>query len=311
MDSGRDTPLLRWVAPFGDPWINARSRLPKAFRSVPRPSSPLGAKASTRCPSCPSTPPAATAPLIASRSSPTEPAARRGPRPPAHSADEEGSTAAAFADQRQLRTQTTHKHTHAKTASAQETERPRRGHGQRPCRHPSPGTPGHASRRPKERAPSSPPHDVQRTRPQPQRRSQPNGLPGGPPRGVRWTEPGNQATNTRRLRPQGTGDGGLVGLGRLERPTSRLSGVRSNQLSYRPESHPQTTPSHPLEDRAGPSRPSLGCLFLREGCADGGGPLPPWAGAVRRRAGSPLKSSQRRHDRTQRTQASWGPLERR
>ena len=30
----------------------------------------------------------------------------------------------------------------------------------------------------------------------------------------------------------------LVGLGRLERPTSRLSGVRSNQLSYRPERHP-------------------------------------------------------------------------
>src|SRR4029079_12849933 len=28
----------------------------------------------------------------------------------------------------------------------------------------------------------------------------------------------------------------LVGLGRLERPTSRLSGVRSNLLSYRPES---------------------------------------------------------------------------
>jgi hypothetical protein len=28
----------------------------------------------------------------------------------------------------------------------------------------------------------------------------------------------------------------LVGLGRLERPTSRLSGVRSNHLSYRPES---------------------------------------------------------------------------
>ena len=28
--------------------------------------------------------------------------------------------------------------------------------------------------------------------------------------------------------------GGLVGLGRFELPTSRLSGVRSNQLSYRP-----------------------------------------------------------------------------
>ena len=34
------------------------------------------------------------------------------------------------------------------------------------------------------------------------------------------------------------GKRGLVGLGRLERPTSRLSGVRSNQLSYRPERHP-------------------------------------------------------------------------
>ena len=29
--------------------------------------------------------------------------------------------------------------------------------------------------------------------------------------------------------------GGLVGLGRFELPTSPLSGVRSNQLSYRPE----------------------------------------------------------------------------
>jgi hypothetical protein len=42
----------RWVAPFGDPRITGRSPLPSAFRSVPRPSSPLGAKASTRCPSC-------------------------------------------------------------------------------------------------------------------------------------------------------------------------------------------------------------------------------------------------------------------
>ena len=40
-----------WVAPFGDPGINDRSHLPLAFRSVPRPSSPLSAKASTRCPS--------------------------------------------------------------------------------------------------------------------------------------------------------------------------------------------------------------------------------------------------------------------
>jgi hypothetical protein len=40
-----------WVSPFGDPGINDRSHLPRAFRSVPRPSSPLSAKASTRCPS--------------------------------------------------------------------------------------------------------------------------------------------------------------------------------------------------------------------------------------------------------------------
>ena len=39
-----------WVAPFGHPGITDRSHLPRAFRSVPRPSSPLSAKASTRCP---------------------------------------------------------------------------------------------------------------------------------------------------------------------------------------------------------------------------------------------------------------------
>lgn len=32
----------------------------------------------------------------------------------------------------------------------------------------------------------------------------------------------------------------MVGLGRLERPTSPLSGVRSNHLSYRPQSDPMT-----------------------------------------------------------------------
>ena len=38
------------VAPFGNPRINDRSHLPAAYRSVLRPSSPLGAKASTKCP---------------------------------------------------------------------------------------------------------------------------------------------------------------------------------------------------------------------------------------------------------------------
>ena len=39
----------RRVSPFGHPWFNACLRLPMAFRSWPRPSSALGAKASTLC----------------------------------------------------------------------------------------------------------------------------------------------------------------------------------------------------------------------------------------------------------------------
>ena len=36
----------------------------------------------------------------------------------------------------------------------------------------------------------------------------------------------------------------MVGLGRVELPTSPLSGVRSNQLSYRPNGWPATPPSN-------------------------------------------------------------------
>ena len=39
----------RRVSPFGHPKIIARMQLPQAFRSLPRPSSPLDAKASTVC----------------------------------------------------------------------------------------------------------------------------------------------------------------------------------------------------------------------------------------------------------------------
>ena len=38
---------LQRVSPFGNPRVNACSRLPEAYRSDPRPSSALGAKAST------------------------------------------------------------------------------------------------------------------------------------------------------------------------------------------------------------------------------------------------------------------------
>jgi len=47
----RDLTLMGRVSPFGYPRINAYWRLPAAFRSLSRPSSPLGAKASTKCPS--------------------------------------------------------------------------------------------------------------------------------------------------------------------------------------------------------------------------------------------------------------------
>ena len=42
---------MRWVSPFGHSRIKDCSHLPVTFRRVPRPSSPLVAKASTRCPS--------------------------------------------------------------------------------------------------------------------------------------------------------------------------------------------------------------------------------------------------------------------
>ncbi len=37
------------VSPFGHLWLNARFQLTRAFRRIPRPSSPLTAKASTVC----------------------------------------------------------------------------------------------------------------------------------------------------------------------------------------------------------------------------------------------------------------------
>jgi hypothetical protein len=40
----------RQVSPFGYPRINACLRLPGAYRSLPRPSSPVCAQASTACP---------------------------------------------------------------------------------------------------------------------------------------------------------------------------------------------------------------------------------------------------------------------
>ena len=44
-----DRQLTCRISPFGNLWIKARLQLPKAYRSLPRPSSALGAKAFTLC----------------------------------------------------------------------------------------------------------------------------------------------------------------------------------------------------------------------------------------------------------------------
>lgn len=43
-------PSVGWVAPFGHLRINSRLQIPADFRSLPRPSSPIEAKASSVCP---------------------------------------------------------------------------------------------------------------------------------------------------------------------------------------------------------------------------------------------------------------------
>ena len=55
----------------------------------------------------------------------------------------------------------------------------------------------------------------------------------------------------------------VVGLGRLELPTSRLSGVRSNQLSYRPSVAIQAFQPIPWKLNRGRSRIDLDCSDRR------------------------------------------------
>src|SRR5215469_5292841 len=92
--------LAGGVAPFGDPGITDRSHLPRAFRSVPRPSSPLSAKASTRCPSLRSirgvfdlVPPAGPLRVRpeANPTTPRNPTAHRG-KPPRHGLSHEDTS---------------------------------------------------------------------------------------------------------------------------------------------------------------------------------------------------------------------------
>jgi hypothetical protein len=180
MDSRDGTPSLGWVAPFGDPRIEACSRLPGAFRSVPRPSSPLDAKASTRCPSLARPAPAAAPP------------GRRVAYP------------------------------------CQVPDAPARD------RHRQSARPPRDQGGPQRPASTTPPHDVKGTRAPPtRRRTGPpaRGRAGGPRNSLTADRPWGMAAPPRR---DGATPSGVVGPGRLERPTSRLSGVRSDRLSYGP-----------------------------------------------------------------------------
>ena len=185
--------LAEWVAPFGDPRIKACSRLPKAFRSVPRPSSPLGAKASTRCPCFPRPPPATTArPAprdLRSRGAPPIGAPRRrktgrrrsGPRCrkliPA-TTTKPGCPPAPEAARRQ--------HTHARCAPCPQTEGPRERQNARlaDARHARRTAHGSLHAPCPRTGTSSPPHDVQTASSQPRPREAAAGkrgsLPGRP-----------------------------------------------------------------------------------------------------------------------------------
>jgi hypothetical protein len=195
-------PQKGWVAPFGDLGITGRSPLPRAFRSVPRPSSPLGAKASTRCPSR-ARPRPAPRPHCAAREQRSEVRDQTRPVCPLHPV---------FCPPEPMR-----------------QHRPYQGFPWRICI-PMPGHDRSAAQDPRVEA-ASPVMPASRSRlasrcqnvsrPTPPCRAR------APISSVR-AAPGAAAPSPRshpRL---------LVGLGRFERPTSRLSGVRSNQLSYRP-----------------------------------------------------------------------------
>ena len=65
-----------------------------------------------------------------------------------------------------------------------------------------------------------------------------------------WTGAGHQTDKNRCIFcPPPTVHGGMVGLGRLELPTSRLSSARSNQLSYKPQAQAAPSALEPAESR--------------------------------------------------------------
>ena len=67
------------------------------------------------------------------------------------------------------------------------------------------------------------------------------------------------STGHARAEPRTAGRGSLVGLGRLEPPTSRLSGVCSNQLSYWPKPPPDRPQAAIASKANAPAPAANGC----------------------------------------------------
>jgi hypothetical protein len=251
MDSPCDTAFQRWVAPFGDPRINGRSPLPSAFRSVPRPSSPLGAKASTRCPSCAAPAPSPEHALCACS------AEIRCQRSDVRQGSRNARTSCLISD---LWSPTSE--LYASTAPPLLAQRPSRiapmlAHRLR-IPMPRPDLTSRDDGRTcftvttrftisTEQMSEGRCQMSDGTRPGPGRHRHIFKLPSGI-RETRFDDPGCQTSKDVLFRGANapcrtpapfdichlTSVIWMVGLGRFERPTSRLSGVRSDQLSYRP-----------------------------------------------------------------------------
>ena len=270
MNSDRDTPLRGWVAPFGDPGINDRSHLPRAFRSVPRPSSPLSAKASTRCP-CFVARSNAAAPDM-SLSGPTASTTSQNRRAQGQAPTDSRETCRGDSMKTLLRT-APHPGIapghHPRTANPCLAARPPRSHSQ--IHFTLQSTPAPAPAPPADTRPPGRPAPGNETL------SSPNAGPGDQEPGVRTPRSGRSSDLCRRSSRPGGGErdrtddlllakqalsqlsytpapedrgrqqnhrisaalctseipaSELVGQGGFEPPTSRLSSARSNQLSY-------------------------------------------------------------------------------